>query len=216
LIPSKTQQEMAQYFEIHPQTPQRRLISHAVDIVRQGGVIVYPTDSAYAIACHLDDKHALDRIRAIRQLDSKHDFSLVCENLSQVSNFTKIANDAYRLIKALTPGAFTFILDATKDVPRRLQDEKKKTIGIRIPDNLIAQALVEELGEPLVSSTLVLPDEAQALSDPYEIRQRLEHKVDLIIDGGVIDQQPTTIISFANGTAQILRQGKGHAPMLVS
>lgn len=206
-------QQMAQYFEIHPQTPQRRLISQAADIVRQGGVIVYPTDSAYAIACHLDDKQALDRIRNIRKLDSKHDFSLVCENLSQVSNFTKIANDAYRLIKTLTPGAFTFILDATKEVPRRLQDEKKKTIGIRIPDNAIAQALLAELGEPLVSSTLVLPDDKQAMADPYEIRQRLEHEVDLIIDGGVIDQQPTTIISFADGQAHILRQGKGHAPM---
>lgn len=206
-------QQMAQYFEIHPQTPQRRLISQAADIVRQGGVIVYPTDSAYAIACHLDDKQALDRIRNIRKLDSKHDFSLVCENLSQVSNFTKIANDAYRLIKTLTPGAFTFILDATKEVPRRLQDEKKKTIGIRIPDNAIAQALLAELGEPLVSSTLVLPDDKQAMADPYEIRQRLEHEVDLIIDGGVIDQQPTTIISFADGQAHILRQGKGQAPM---
>jgi tRNA threonylcarbamoyl adenosine modification protein (Sua5/YciO/YrdC/YwlC family) len=206
-------QQMAQYFEIHPQTPQRRLISQAADIVRQGGVIVYPTDSAYAIACHLDDKQALDRIRNIRKLDSKHDFSLVCENLSQVSNFTKIANDAYRLIKTLTPGAFTFILDATKEVPRRLQDEKKKTIGIRIPDNAIAQALLAELGEPLVSSTLVLPDDKQAMADPYEIRQRLEHEVDLIIDGGIIDQQPTTIISFADGQAHILRQGKGHAPM---
>jgi tRNA threonylcarbamoyl adenosine modification protein (Sua5/YciO/YrdC/YwlC family) len=206
-------QQMAQYFEIHPQTPQRRLISQAADIVRQGGVIVYPTDSAYAIACHLDDKQALDRIRNIRKLDSKHDFSLVCENLSQVSNFTKIANDAYRLIKTLTPGAFTFILDATKEVPRRLQDEKKKTVGIRIPDNAIAQALLAELGEPLVSSTLVLPDDQQAMADPYEIRQRLEHEVDLIIDGGVIDQQPTTIISFADGQAHILRQGKGQAPM---
>ncbi len=208
------QQPMAQYFEIHPQTPQRRLISQAADIVRRGGVIVYPTDSAYAIACHLDDKQALDRIRNIRKLDNKHDFSLVCENLSQVSNFTKIANDAYRLIKNLTPGAFTFILDATKEVPRRLQDEKKKTIGIRIPDNIIAQALIAELGEPLVSSTLVLPDDKEAITDPYEIRQRLEHEIDLIIDGGVIDPQPTTIISFADGQAQVLRQGKGQAPML--
>lgn len=210
------QQNMAQYFEIHPQSPQHRLITQAVKIIHQGGVVVYPTDSAYAIACHLDDKHALDRIRNIRQLDAKHDFSLVCENLTQVSNFSKLPNDAYRLIKTLTPGAFTFILEATKEVPRRLQDEKKKTIGIRIPDNSIAQALVAALGEPLVSSTLVLPGEDEAMSDPYEIRQRLEHEVDLIIDGGVIDQQPTTVISFANGAAHILRQGKGIAPMLDS
>lgn len=207
---------MAQYFEIHPHSPQPRLMAQAVKIIHQGGVVVYPTDSAYAIACHLDDKHALDRIRNIRQLDAKHDFSLVCENLSQVSNFSKLPNDAYRLIKTLTPGAFTFILEATKEVPRRLQDEKKKTIGIRIPDHKIAQALVAGLGEPLVSSTLVLPDEDEAMSDPYQIRQRLEHEVDLIIDGGVIDQQPTTVISFANGAAQILRQGKGIAPMLDS
>lgn len=205
---------MAQYFHIHPQNPQHRLIQQAAEIVRKGGVIVYPTDSAYAIACHLDDKQALDRIRSIRKLDDKHDFSLVCENLTQVSNFTKIANDAFRLIKTLTPGAFTFILEATKDVPRRLQDAKKKTIGIRIPDNTIALALIAELGEPLLSSTLVLPTEEDAMSDPYEIRQRLEHEVDLIIDGGVIDYQPTTVISFANGSAEILRQGKGIAPML--
>lgn len=205
---------MAQYFEIHPQNPQHRLIHQAAEIVRKGGVIVYPTDSAYAIACHLDDKQALDRIRSIRKLDDKHDFTLVCENLTQVSTFTKIANDAYRLIKTLTPGAFTFVLDATKEVPRRLQDTKKKTIGIRIPDNTIAYALIAELGEPLLSSTLVLPNEQDAMSDPYEIRQRLEHEVDLIIDGGVIDYQPTTIISFASGGAEIIRQGKGIAPML--
>ena len=205
---------MAQYFHIHPDNPQHRLIHQAAEIIRKGGVIVYPTDSSYAIACHLDDKQALDRIRSIRKLDENHDFSLVCENLTQVSTFTKIANDAFRLIKTLTPGAFTFILDATKEVPRRLQDEKKKTIGIRIPDNIIAQALITELGEPLLSSTLVLPDEVDAMSDPYEIRLRLEHEVDLIIDGGYIDYEPTTIISFANGSAQVLRQGKGVAPML--
>jgi tRNA threonylcarbamoyl adenosine modification protein (Sua5/YciO/YrdC/YwlC family) len=205
---------MAQYFQIHPQNPQRRLIVHAVEIIRQGGIIIYPTDSAYAIACHLDDKQALDRIRNIRKLDEHHDFSLVCKDLTQVSNFTKIANDAFRLIKALTPGAFTFVLDATKEVPRRLQDAKKKTIGIRIPDNVIALELIAELGEPLVSSTLVLPNHKEAMADPYEIRQRLEHEVDLVIDGGIIDYEPTTIISFANGGAEILRQGKGIAPML--
>lgn len=208
------QLQMAQFFEIHPQNPQPRLIRQAVEIIRKGGVIIYPTDSAYGIACHLDDKQAVDRIRNIRRLDDKHDFTLVCENLTQVSNFTKIANDAFRLIKTLTPGAFTFVLDATKEVPRRLQDAKKKTIGIRIPDNVIAQALVTELGEPLVSSTLLLPEQQEAIADPYEIRQLLEHEVDLIIDGGVIDYQPTTIISFANGTAEIIRQGKGIAPML--
>jgi tRNA threonylcarbamoyl adenosine modification protein (Sua5/YciO/YrdC/YwlC family) len=205
---------MSQYFEIHPQNPQRRLIHQAVEIIRQGGVIVYPTDSSYAIACHVDDKQALDRLRRIRQIDDKHDFSLVCDNLTQVSQFTKIANESYRLIKALTPGAFTFILDATKEVPRRLQHPKKKTIGIRIPDHPIARLLISELGEPLLSSTLVLPNHETALADPYQIRQCLEHEIDLIIDGGIIHYQPTTIISFANGAAEIIRQGKGLAPML--
>ncbi len=205
---------MAQYFEIHPQNPQPRLIRQAVEIIRNGGVIVYPTDSSYALGCHLDDKSALDRLRQIRQLDDKHDFSLICDDLSQVSQFTKMANDAYRLIKTLTPGAFTFILDATKEVPRRLQDAKKKTIGIRIPDQAIARALVVELGEPLLSSTLWLPNEDSAMADPHQIRQRLQHEVELVIDGGYLDYQPTTVISFVQGQAQILRQGKGQASML--
>ncbi|MEY4769001.1 MAG: hypothetical protein RL637_1640 [Pseudomonadota bacterium] len=205
---------MAQYFEIHPQNPQPRLIRQTVEIIRNGGVIVYPTDSSYALGCHLDDKSALDRLRQIRQLDDKHDFSLICDDLSQVSQFTKMANDAYRLIKTLTPGAFTFILDATKEVPRRLQDAKKKTIGIRIPDQAIARALVVELGEPLLSSTLWLPNEDSAMADPHQIRQRLQHEVELVIDGGYLDYQPTTVISFVQGQAQILRQGKGQASML--
>ncbi|MDP2180905.1 L-threonylcarbamoyladenylate synthase [Methylicorpusculum sp.] len=205
---------MAQFFQIHPETPQARLIVRAVDIIHSGGVIVYPTDSSYAIACHMDDKHALDRIRRIRQLDDKHNFTLVCKDLTQISTFAKISNDAHRLIKALTPGAFTFILDATREVPRRLQHPKKKTIGIRIPNNAIARQLVENLNEPLFSSTLVLPGEEDAMIDPYEIRERLEHEVDLVIDGGVVKYEPTTIISFSGQTAEIIRQGKGQAPML--
>ena len=206
---------MAQFFEIHPKTPQLRLIHRAVEILRQGGIIAYPTDSSYALACQLGDKQALDKIRRIRQLDDKHNFTLVCKDLSQVSMFTKIGNDAYRLIKALTPGAFTFILDATREVPRSLQHPKKKTIGIRIPDHPIAQLLLQELGEALFSTTLVLPNEQEGLTDPYDIREKLEHELDLVIDAGIIDFEQTTIIEFSNGSAEITRQGKGIASMFM-
>ncbi|MEQ1531441.1 MAG: L-threonylcarbamoyladenylate synthase [Methylococcales bacterium] len=205
---------MAQFFEIHPENPQLRLIHRAVDIVRNGGIIAYPTDSSYAIACHLGDKQALDTIRRIRQLDDKHNFTLVCKDLSQVSTFTKIGNDAYRLIKALTPGPFTFLLEATREVPRRLQHPKKKTIGIRIPNHPVTQLLVRELDEPLFSSTLILPGADEALTDPFEIRAKLEHEVDLIIDAGIIESEQTTIIEISAGGAEIIRQGKGLAPML--
>lgn len=213
-ITTSVQQEMAQYFEIHPENPQLRLIHRAVDIIRKGGVIAYPTDSSYALACQIDDKQALDKIRRIRQLDDKHNFTLVCKDLTQVSTFTKISNDAYRLIKALTPGAFTFILDATREVPRRLQHPKKKTIGVRIPKHPVVQLLVQELGEPLFSSTLVLPGDQDALSDPYEIRERLEHELDLVIDAGIVESEETTIIEFTKDGPEITRQGKGIAPML--
>ena len=205
---------MAHYLEVHPENPQLRLIHRAVEIIRDGGVIVYPTDSAYALACHLDDKSALDRIRQIRRLDEKHNFTLVCKDLTQVSNFSKINNEAFRLIKSLTPDAFTFILEATKEVPRRLQHPKKKTIGVCIPKNAIAQKLVEELDEPLMSTTLILPPDTDALSDPYDIRQRLDDLVDLIIDAGEIEYQPTTIIDCTAGNCIIVRQGKGIAPTL--
>ncbi len=205
---------MAQFFEIHPDNPQQRLIHQAAEIVRQGGVIVYPTDTSYAIACHIEDKQALDKIRRIRQLDDKHNFTLACKDLAQVSNFTKMGNDAFRLIKSLIPGPFTFILDATREVPRRLQRGKKKTVGIRVPDNKIALQLIEELGEPLFTSTMILPEDTEALSDPYEIRQRLEHELDLVIDAGIIDYQPTTIIDCHDNHIDIIRQGAGRAEML--
>ncbi|WP_442497038.1 L-threonylcarbamoyladenylate synthase [Methylobacter sp. sgz302048] len=205
---------MAQYFEIHPENPQLRLIHRAVDIIRKGGVIAYPTDSSYAIACHIDDKQALDRVRRIRQLDEKHNLTLVCKDLAQVSNFTKMGNDAFRLIRALTPGPFTFILGATHEVPRRLQHPKKKTIGIRIPDHPVTQLLVQELGEPLLSSTLILPGDSEALTDPYEIRDRLEHELDLVIDAGIIASEQTTMIECSGSGCEIVRQGKGLAPML--
>lgn len=205
---------MAQFFAIHPENPQLRLINRAVDIVRQGGVIVYPTDSSYAIACHIGDKAALDKIRRIRQLDDKHNFTLVCKDLAQVSNFTKISNDAYRMIKALTPGPFTFILDATREVPRRLQHPRKKTVGVRIPNHPVALLMVKELEEPLFSTSLILPGEEDGLSDPYEIRERLEHELDLVIDSGIIEFELTTIIEFSNKGPEIIRQGAGAAPML--
>jgi tRNA threonylcarbamoyl adenosine modification protein (Sua5/YciO/YrdC/YwlC family) len=205
---------MAQFFEVHPKTPQLRLIHRAVEILRQGGVIAYPTDSSYALACLVGDKQAMDKIRRIRRLDDKHNFTLVCKDLSQVANFTKIGNDAYRLIKTLTPGAFTFILDATREVPRSLQHPKKKTIGIRIPDHPVTQLLLQELGEALFSSTLMLPNDDEALTDPFDIREQLEHELDLIIDAGIIEFEPTTIIEFSSSGTEILRQGKGIAPML--
>jgi tRNA threonylcarbamoyl adenosine modification protein (Sua5/YciO/YrdC/YwlC family) len=205
---------MAQFFAIHPENPQLRLIHRAVEIIQKGGVIAYPTDVSYALACHIGDKQALDKIRRIRQLDDKHDFTLICTDLTQISTFTKMGNNAHRLIKALTPGPFTFILDATREVPRRLQHPKKKTIGIRIPDHPIAQLLVEELQEPLFSSTLMLPGDREGLSDPYIIRDRLEHELDLVIDAGIIPCEETTIIAFSDNGPEIIRQGKGQAPML--
>jgi tRNA threonylcarbamoyl adenosine modification protein (Sua5/YciO/YrdC/YwlC family) len=205
---------MAQYFQIHPDNPQKRLIHLAVDIIRQGGVIALPTDSSYAIACQIGDKRALDKIRRIRQLSEKHDFTLICKDLTQVSHFTRMGNDTYRLIKSLTPGAFTFILDATKEVPRRLQHAKKKTIGIRVPDNIVCQRIVEELDEPLCSSTLTLPNQTGAETDPYEIREKLEQELDLIIDFGIIESRETTVINCADNEIEILRQGIGYAPML--
>ncbi|GDX84171.1 hypothetical protein LBMAG43_02130 [Methylococcaceae bacterium] len=205
---------MTHYLEIHSENPQLRLIHRAIEVIRGGGIIVYPTDSAYALACNLDDKQALDRIRQIRRLDENHNFTLVCKDLKQVSSFSKINNDAFRLIKSLTPDAFTFILEATKEVPRRLQNPKKKTIGICIPKNVIAQALLEEFGEPLMTTTLILPPDTEALSDPYDIRERLDDLVDLIIDAGEIEYQPTTIIDCTGSTFEIIRQGKGIAPSL--
>ncbi|OAI18094.1 threonylcarbamoyl-AMP synthase [Methylomonas koyamae] len=205
---------MAQYFEIHPKNPQPRLIQQTLSILREGGVIAYPTDTSYALGCQIGDKAAMDTIRAIRRLDDNHNFTLICTDLSQVSTFTKMGNDAHRLIKKLTPGPFTFLLDATREVPRRLQHPKKKTIGVRIPDHAIARTLVEQLGEPLLTTTLIMPGETDALADPYDIRQRLEKELALVIDGGVIEHQSTTVIACGDKTIEIVRQGIGIAPML--
>ncbi|WP_394752781.1 L-threonylcarbamoyladenylate synthase [Crenothrix sp.] len=205
---------MAQFFQIHPENPQLRLIHRAVEILRNGGVIIYPTDSSYALACQVGDKNALDKIRRIRQLNDKHDFTLLCKDLAQISMFVKLGNDAHRLIKALTPGPFTFILDATREVPRRLQHPNKKTIGVRISSHPIAQMLVAELDDPIFTSTLVMPGDTDAMSDPYDIRERLEHEVDLIIDAGIIPFESSTMIEFTKTGPEIIRQGIGLVPML--
>ena len=200
---------MAQFFQIHPDDPQPRLIRQAVDVVRNGGIIVYPTDSGYALGCEMGNKKAKDRIRQIRRVDDRHVFTLVCRDLSEISNYAKISNTYYRLLKALTPGPYTFIFKATKEVPRMLQNPKRKSIGIRIPDNRIALALLEELNAPLSSSTLIMPGEDMPLTDPYEMRQLLEFQVDLIIDGGYCGIEPTTIVNLEEDTPVILRVGLG-------
>ena len=200
---------MSQFFVVHPVNPQTRLISQAVGILRQGGVIVYPTDSGYALGCMMGDKSALEKICRIRQLEDEHNFTLLCNDLSELSVYAKIDNTAFRLIKNNTPGAYTFILKPTTEVPRRLMNEKKKTIGIRVPTNNIAQALLTELGEPLMSSTLILPGQVLAEADPEEFRGQLEKVVDLIIDGGTQGAQPTTVIDFSDDEPKVVRFGAG-------
>ncbi len=199
---------MSQFFQIHPDNPQRRLIDQAVELVRKGAVIVYPTDSGYALGCHIGDKQALDRIIAIRRLDDKHNFTLVCRDLAEISTYAKVDNTQYRLLKAVTPGAYTFIMQATREVPRRIQS-RRKSIGMRVPDNAIVMALLEELGEPLMSTTLILPGETIPECDPYEIRQSLEHAVDLIIDGGYGSLEPSTVVDLTDDVPQVVRAGLG-------
>ena len=200
---------MSQFFQIHPVNPQSRLIQQAVKIIRAGGLVVYPTDSSYALGCHVGDKSGMERIRRIRDLDNKHNFTLMCRDLSEISSYAKVDNSSYRLMKSLTPGSYTFILKATHEVPRRLQNPKRKTIGIRIPDHPIAQALLTEIGEPLMSSTLILPGQDQPETDASDIRDRLENEVDLVIDGDSCGLEPTTVIDLVDGSPQIVRQGRG-------
>jgi len=200
---------VSQFFNIHPDNPQKRLIARACDIIRKGGLVIYPTDSGYALGCHIGDKGAMDKIRRIRQLDSDHNFTLVCRDLSELSTYARVNNSVYRAIKANTPGAYTFVLPATKEVPRRLQHPKRKTIGLRIPDNSIALALLEELNEPLMSSSLIMPGADVALSDPEEIMDQIGKQVDLIIDGGFGGAEPTTVIEFIDDMPEIIRIGLG-------
>ena len=205
---------MAQYFTIHPENPQQRLIVQAADIIRRGGVVAYPTDSSYALACHLGDKQAVDRIRQIRQIDDKHNFTLVCRDLTDISTYAQVNNDTYRLLKNLTPGAFTFVLKATKEVPRKLQHPKRKTVGIRVPDNVVAQKILEALGEPMLTSTLILPSDSEAIADPYDINDRLGKQLDLVVDAGVIPYQPTTMVVWDNDFPEVVREGKGEADFI--
>lgn len=200
---------MSQFYQIHPENPQARLIRHAVDIIRDGGVVVYPTDSAYALGCHIGDKSALDRIRRIRKLDDRHNFTLVCSDLSEIATYAKVNNTVYRLLRHCTPGPYTFLLRATSEVPRRLMHPKRKTVGLRVPDNRIAAALLEDLGEPLMSVTLIMPGDEHPLIDPYDIRETLEHEVDLVIDGGYCGMEATTVVDLSDETPVVLRAGKG-------
>jgi tRNA threonylcarbamoyl adenosine modification protein (Sua5/YciO/YrdC/YwlC family) len=200
---------MSLYFEIHPDNPQKRLISQAVDVIKGGGVIVYPTDSSYALGCHIGDKNAVARLRRIRQIDDKHNLTLVCRDLSEISTYAKIENSDYRLLKSLTPGPYTFILPATSEVPRRLMHPKRRRIGLRVMDHPVVNALLDTLGEPLISCTLIMPGEELPVTDAEDIRSLLEKHVDLIIDGGHCGIEPTTVIAIADGVPEILRHGKG-------
>jgi tRNA threonylcarbamoyl adenosine modification protein (Sua5/YciO/YrdC/YwlC family) len=201
--------DVSQFFQIHPENPQARLIKQAVEIIRNGGVVVYPTDSSYAVGCHIGDKSAVERIRRLRQLDDKHNFTLVCSDLSQLGLFAKVDTGAFRLLKAHTPGPYTFILNATREVPRMLMHPKRRTIGLRVPSHPIAMALLEQLGEPLMSVSLIMPGDAEPLSDPYEMRQVLEHHVDLIIDGGFGGLEASTVINLAGDEPEVIRVGCG-------
>lgn len=200
---------MAQYFTVHPETPQARLIHQAAEIFRNGGVVAYPTDSSYALGCMLGDKDAQERIRAIRGVDENHHFTLVCRNLAEIAVYAKVDNSQFRLLKANTPGNYTFILQASREVPRRLQHPKRSTIGLRVPDHVVTLALLEELDAPLLSMTLQLPEDEAPLSEAWEIRERLERRVDLVIDAGACDVQPTTVIDLTGDEPVLVRRGKG-------
>jgi len=200
---------VAQFFQIHPDNPQGRLVNQAADILRGGGLVAFPTDSAYAIGCHLGDKKAVDRIRQIRQLDKHHNFTLMCRDLSELATYAKVSNSVFRMLKAHTPGAYTFVLEATNEVPRRVMHPKRKTIGLRVPDNNIALELIAALGEPLMTSTLIVPGDEYPLTDPYDIRETLEHQLDLVVDGGYCGMEATTVIDLTGETPELIRQGCG-------
>ncbi len=202
---------MVEYLQVHPDNPEPRRIRQAVQVVMSGGVIVYPTDSTYALGCHLGNKAALNRIRQLRKLDDRHNFTLVCEDLSSLASYARVNNSAYRILKAYTPGPYTFILKATPEVPRRLMHPRRKTIGLRVPENTVAKILLNAIGEPIMSTSLILPDEEEQITDPYEIRLKLGKLVDLIIDSGPCGREPTTMIDLVDGAPVVMRQGKGDA-----
>ena len=200
---------MSQFFSVHPTHPQNRLLSRAADIVAQGGVIAYPTDSTYALGCHIGDKTALDRIRSIRKLHKRHEFTLVCKDLAALSTYARVDNTSYRIIKHYTPGPYTFVLPATRETPRRLVHSRGRTIGLRVPGSAIAQNLLQHLGEPMMSTTLIMPDDEFALTDAQDIREQLEHAVDVIIDGGPCSRDLTTVVDLSEGLPNVTRQGLG-------
>lgn len=200
---------MSQYFFIHPENPQQRLIKRAVEIIRAGGIIVYPTDSCYALGCHIGDKSAMERIRAIRGVDERHHFALVCRDLSELATYARVDNQQFRLLKATTPGSYVFILTASRELPKRLQHPKRRTIGLRIPAHPVVDALLAELGEPILSSTLLLPGDEMPHTDAQEIREKLEHHVDLILDGGSCGVEPTTVVDLTGSAPVVTRMGKG-------
>ena len=200
---------MAFLISIHPQNPQPRLVRQAISAIRDGSVVVYPTDSSYALGCLIGDKEAMERIRRIRNADKNHNFTLVCRDLSEIARYARVDNSQYRTLKSFTPGPYTFLLEATREVPKRLQNPKRRTIGIRVPDNAIVRTLLAELGEPIMSSTLLLPGEAQSMTDPAEIKERLDHQVDLVIDGGSGGVEPSSVVDLTSGVPVIVRRGQG-------
>lgn len=200
---------VAKLIEIHPQDPQPRRVKAVVEIIRNGGLIAYPTDSSYAFGCHIGDKKAIDRIHRIRRTDKKHNFTLVCADLTEISVYARVDNWAYRLLKSMTPGPYTFVLPATREVPKRLQNPKRRTIGLRVPDHVLVHAILEELGEPIMSSTLSLPGDDRPLTDPQEIEERIGHQIEAIIDSGPTGIEPTSVLDLSKDSVEILRVGKG-------
>jgi tRNA threonylcarbamoyl adenosine modification protein (Sua5/YciO/YrdC/YwlC family) len=205
---------VARLIEVHPKDPQPRRVEEIVQIIRDGGLIAYPTDSSYAFGCHIGDKHAMDRIRRIRQTDKKHNFTLVCSDLSEISTYARIDNWAYRLIRSLTPGPYTFILPATREVPKRLQHPKRRSIGLRVPDHPLVHAMLSALGEPIMSSTLMLPGDEMPLTDPLEIEERIGSRIDLVVDAGPTGIDPTSVLDLTSGSVEILRVGRGDVDAL--
>lgn len=205
---------MAQLFEVHPQQPQIRLLKQAADCLHRGGVVAVPTDSSYALVCHLDDKAAVDKLRRIRGVDERHHLTLLCRDLSELATYARVDNRQYRLLKLGTPGAYTFILEATKEVPRRVSHPSRRTIGLRVPDHPVTQALLDVMGQPLLATTLILPDHDEPLNDAQEIREALQKHIDAVVDAGACPMSPTTVIDLSGGEAVVLRQGRGALELL--
>jgi tRNA threonylcarbamoyl adenosine modification protein (Sua5/YciO/YrdC/YwlC family) len=206
---------VAKYIEVHPDNPQPRRVAEIVETIREGGLIAYPTDSSYAFGCHIGDKRAMDRIRRIRRTDKNHNFTLVCSDLSEISTYARVDNWAYRMLKSMTPGPYTFILPATREVPKRLQHPKRRTIGLRVPDHPLVRAVLQELGEPIMSSTLLLPGDDLPLTDPHDIEERIGHEIDLIIDAGPTGIEPTSVIDLSEDRVEVLRIGRGDVSALL-